>query len=98
MVAFLAAIAIEYGLYHRFLRDALAARDLTNLRPALKRWVKFTVAWQLVVVAGCVLYLVALASRHGRSVAWVAPPLGAAFGSALPLQFVAMAIVRSTRG
>jgi hypothetical protein len=55
------------------------------------------VVWQVLVIGGCVLYVAALTSRHGHAVAWVAPPVGAAFGSAFPLQLVAMTIARSIR-
>jgi hypothetical protein len=54
--------------------------------------------WNLVVVAGCVIYLVAVSSRHGHAAAWVAPPVGAVFGSALVLQFVVTPIARAARG
>jgi hypothetical protein len=55
------------------------------------------VVWQVLVIGGCVLYLAVMTSRHGHSVAWVLPAVGAVFGTALPLQFVAVAIARSTR-
>ena len=54
--------------------------------------------WQAMVIGGCVLYVAVMTSRHGHGVAWVAPPAGAVFGSALPLQVVAMAIARAARG
>jgi hypothetical protein len=91
------AAAVEYGLYQRFLQAPLRTRDLAQMRLAVTRWVKFTVVWQLVVLGGIVLYLAAFAPGHGHGVAWVAPPVGATLGTALPLQFVVMAIVRSSR-
>jgi apolipoprotein N-acyltransferase len=92
------AAAAEYGLYLRFLRDPLRTRDFEQVRPALKRWIKATGAWNVLVVVGCVIYWVAISSRHGHTVAWVAPPVGAVFGSALVLQLVVMPIARSARG
>jgi len=97
VAAFLGSLAVEYALFHRLLRAALRTRDISQWRPALNRWLAATVAWQVVVVAACVLYLVAIASKHGPGAAWVAPPVGAVFGGAIPLQFVAVAIVRATR-
>ena len=84
-------------IYHRLLRSQLRTRDIARIRPAVNRWLMVTVAWQVLVLIGCGLYLVAFGSRHGRSPAWIAPPLGAAFGIGLPLQYVVMAIVRAVR-
>ena len=97
MAAFLAALGAQYGLYHRLLRAPLRTRDVLQFRPALSRWLRVTVVWQVLVIGGCVLYLAVMTSRHGHSVAWVLPAVGAVFGTALPLQFVAVAIARSTR-
>jgi hypothetical protein len=91
------AFALQYGLYHRLLREQLRTHDLELVRPALKRWIKVTIVWQVLVLGGSALYLAALGSRHGHGVAWVAPAVGAVFGTALPLQFVVMAIMRSMR-
>lgn len=76
----------------------LRSGNFEQLRPALKRWIKVTAAWNLLVAGGCVIYFVALSSRHGHALAWVAPPIGAVFGSALALQFVVMPISRAARG
>jgi len=51
-----------------------------------------------VVLGACALYLAAFGSRHGPGIAWIFPAVGAVFGTALPLQFVVMAILRSARG
>ena len=91
-------IAAEYLIYHRMLRVPLRAGNFEQLRPALKRWIKVTAAWNLLVAAGCVVYFFAVSSRHGHTVAWIAPPIGAVFGSALALQLVVMPIARATRG
>jgi hypothetical protein len=58
---------------------------------------RVAIVWQVLVLGGCVLYLAVLSSRHGHNAAWIAPAVGAAFGTALPLQFVVMAILRSVR-
>jgi hypothetical protein len=92
------AFAVQYGLYHRLLRQALQAPGVEEVRRGLKRWVKVAIAWQALVLAACVLYLAGFGPRHGHGVAWISPAVGAAFGTALPLQFVVMAILRSVRG
>ncbi len=91
------AFAVQYGLYHRLLRKALRSNEPGLVMSALKRWLKIAIAWQLLVLGGCALYLVVLNSGHARGVAWISPAIGAAFGTALPLQLVVMAIMRSAR-
>jgi hypothetical protein len=49
------------------------------------------------VLGACGLYLAVLGPAHGRNVAWISPAVGAVFGTATPLQFVVMAILRSVR-
>jgi hypothetical protein len=98
LVAFLSAFVLQYGLYHRLLSDRLRTGDIEHVRPAIMRWMKVAIVSQLLVLGACVLYLAALSSRHGHSALWIAPAVGAAFGTALPLQFVVMAILRSVRG
>lgn len=97
LVAFLSAFVLQYGLYHRLLREPLRTRDLEHVRPAIMRWMKIAIVSQVLVLVACGLYLAALTSRHGHSAVWIAPAVGAAFGTALPLQFVVMAILRSAR-
>jgi hypothetical protein len=55
------------------------------------------VAWQVLVIAAAILYVVVFGSRHGQSSAWISPAVGAAFGLGLPLQFILMPIVRAFR-
>ena len=98
LVAFLVTFAVQYGLYHRLLRDPLQTRDLVLIRPALKRWIKIAVVWQVLVLGGCAVYLFASGPGHGRGIAWIAPAVGAIFGTALPLQFVVVSILRAARG
>ena len=77
------------------LQGALRSNELEQVRPALKRWLRIAIIWQVMVLAGCGIYLTALTSRHG--IAWISPAVGAVFGTALPLQFVVVAILRSAR-
>jgi hypothetical protein len=62
------------------------------------RWLRVVIVWQVLVLAGCALYVSMLGSRHLRGVAWIAPPVGAVFGTALPLQLAVKSILRSGRG
>jgi hypothetical protein len=68
------------------------------MRPALKRWIRVAVVWQVIVLAACTLYMVVLSSRHGAGVAWISPAVGGVFGTALPLQYVVIAIARAAGG
>ena len=92
------AFGVQYGLYHRLLHAALKAPDPAVLRPALKRWLKIAIVWQALVLGGCALYLALLSSRHGQGIAWISPAVGVVFGTALPLQFVAVTILRRASG
>jgi hypothetical protein len=98
LVAFAAACVIQLAIYYRLLREPLRAHDLEQIRAALKRWIKVAIIWQVLVLGACALYLAAFGSRHGPGIAWIFPAVGAVFGTALPLQFVVMAILRSARG
>jgi hypothetical protein len=68
------------------------------MRPALKRWIKIAIVWQVLVLAACTVYMVVLSSRHAPGIAWISPAVGGVFGTALPLQFVVISIARSARG
>jgi uncharacterized membrane protein len=94
---FVAAAIIQLGLYFRLLREPLRIHDLEKTRAALKGWIKVAVVWQVIVLGACAAYLVALSSSHGPGIAWISPAVGAVLGTALPLQFVVMAILRSAR-
>ena len=72
--------------------------DLEKARPAFIRWLSIAIVWQALVLGGSAAYMLALSPRHGPGVAWVMPAVGATFGTALPLQFVAMAALRLARG
>jgi hypothetical protein len=79
------------------LRTAVRSRDPALVRPALVRWIKVAIVWQVLVLAGCGVYLLAFGPAHGKSVAWISPAVGAVLGTAIPLQLVVMAILRSMR-
>jgi membrane protein implicated in regulation of membrane protease activity len=79
------------------LREPLRTHDVEQMRPAFMRWIKVAIVWQGLVLGVCAVYLLAFGSSHGSGVAWVSPAVGATFGTALPLQFVVMAALRSAR-
>ena len=79
------------------MRGQLLTRYPTQVRAALKRWIKVMVVWQVMVLGASGIYLVSLGSSGGHSFASISPAIGAIFGTALPLQFVVMAILRSLR-
>jgi hypothetical protein len=97
LVAFAAAAIIQLSLYFRLLREPLRTHDLELTRAALKRWIKVAVVWQVIVLVACAAYLAALSSTHGPGFAWISPAVGAVLGTALPLQFIVMAILRAAR-
>jgi hypothetical protein len=80
------------------LRGALRSRDAGLIRPGIERWLKVVIVWQALVVVGSATYVAVLASAHTRGYAWVAPAVGAVFGTAVPLQFAVIAILRASRG
>jgi hypothetical protein len=94
----LVAAAVQYGLYHFLLREPLRSRDVEKTRPAFVRWMVIAIVWQGFVLGGSAIYVLAPGSWHGPGFAWVSPAVGATFGSALPLQFVAMSALRMARG
>jgi hypothetical protein len=87
-------MAVQYAHYHFILQKPVRSGDLEAARPAIGRWIKVVLAWQVVVVIAAGVYVAALASRHPQGVVWVAPAIGAVFGTALPLQVAVVALMR----
>jgi len=54
--------------------------------------------WQVAVLVASATYVAALGSKHPVGFAWVAPAIGAIFGTAMPLQVAVIAIMRAGRG
>lgn len=79
------------------LRERLGTRDMGQIRPAINRWLIVTIGWQVLVIGACVVYVVVQGANHSKSPLWIVPPMGAAFGIAMPLQLIVMAIVRAAR-
>ena len=92
------SIAVQLGLYGWLLRPALSKRDLAVMRPAIFRWLKVVIVWQVAVVVASATYVAVLGSKHPGGFAWVAPAIGAIFGTAMPLQLAVIAIMRAGRG
>lgn len=89
---------MQYGIYHRLLKQALRSRDIEMARPAVGRWLKVVIVWQLVVLVTSGIYIAVLASRHIPGGLWIAPAAGAVVGTAIPLQIAVMSMLRSARG
>ena len=70
---------------------------MAQIRPAINRWLIVTITWQVLVIGACAVYVLALGSTSRKSPLWIVPPMGAAFGIAMPLQLIVMAIVRAAR-
>ena len=80
------------------LRTPLQTLDPALIRPAVSRWLKVVLAWQVVVVASAAGYTALVESAHPVGFAWVAPAIAAIFGTALPLQVAVVAILKASRG
>jgi hypothetical protein len=94
---FILAAAVQLGLYLGILRPALSSGDLDRSRPAFVRWIITDLAWQGVVLVAAGGYVIATSSTHPGGVAWIAPPIAAVAGTALPLQLVAASALRAVR-
>jgi hypothetical protein len=68
------------------------------MRSAVARWLKVVLVWQVVVLVVSAGYVAVVSSAHATGYAWVAPAIGAVFGTAIPLQVAVFAILRASRG
>jgi hypothetical protein len=92
---FVGCLAVQYAGYDRVLAAGLRSEDVGTRRRALKRWLLFALAWQTLVVAGCFVYALIMTRGHASGFAWVAPPLAALIGTALPYQLAASRLIRA---
>jgi hypothetical protein len=97
LVAFLAACAVHYAGYQRFLGSALREEDPALRRSALVGWARFAVAWQVTVLIVAAAWILPFALRHAHGFTWGIPAIGLVLGTALPLQLVVMRISRANR-
>ena len=93
--AFIAAAAIQLGLYRWLLRAPLQSADVERVKPAFRRWVVAAVAWQGLVLLTAGAYVFLLTRQNPDGLAWIAPALGLLLGTALPLQLVASTALRA---
>jgi hypothetical protein len=97
-VVFVGCLAVQFIGYDRILAAGLRDPGVAGRRRALKRWVIYAVTWQALVIAGVLLYAVVMTRAPRSGVAWVAPPLAALIGTALPYQLAAMRLLRAGLG
>ncbi len=95
---FVLCLAVQLGGCERILAAGLRSPDVETRGRALKRWVIFAVAWQGLVILGCFGYAFVMTRNHVAGIAWIAPPVAALLGTALPYQLVAMRLARTGRG
>jgi hypothetical protein len=63
----------------------------------MRRWLVFALVWQTLVVAGCFAYAYVMTHDHRSGLAWIAPPIAALLGTALPYQLAATRLLRAAR-
>ena len=95
--AFVVAALAQLALYLRVLRAPLQSGDPERVRPAIVRWVRYDLPVQTGILGAAAIWFAIQTSHHAHGVALVGPPVAAVLGSALPLQIVAMAMMRALR-
>lgn len=99
LVAFAADCAVQYAGYQRYLGAELRAPDPSRRDAALRRWIRFYLIVESVIVSVIVFWVLIVYVRlEVRGYAWAALPLGLLLGSTLPLQPILVAITRAGRG
>ena len=92
------AAAVQFLGWQRYGARQATEGPPEDRRQALQRWVVFTVAWQVIVLAGVAAYIaVALTAGHPKGAFWAVPAVGAVVGTALPLQFVVAGLLKTLR-
>ena len=94
---FVAAALVQLGLYFRLLRPSLQTRDPELIRSGMIRWIKIDLVIQAAILIGAGVYIAVQTSHRVRGAGLVGPSVGAVLGSALPLQLVVAAMLRSIR-
>ena len=79
------------------LAAALRQTDVASRRRGLKRWVVFALIWQSIVIAGVFVYAFAISRSHRAGLSWIAPPVAALIGTALPYQLAVTRLARAAR-
>ena len=88
---------MQYAGYDRILATSLREADVDATRRGLRRWLVFALGWQVLVIAGCFVYAFVMTRTHRSGLAWIAPPIGALLGTALPYQLAASRLLRAVR-
>ncbi len=91
-------LGVQYLGYERVLAAALREAAPEARQRGLKRWVLFAVAWQSAVVVAVLVYAFVARRGHPSGLAWIAPPLAALVGTAIPYQLAAVRLARAGRG
>jgi hypothetical protein len=94
---FIICLAAHWLAYRTILDPGLRQPETERQQAALKRWAAFVVAFEVVIVASAVAYVL-VSSRGAAGVLWILPPLAAVLGGALGLQLGVGRILRSLRG
>jgi hypothetical protein len=91
-------LVVQFMGYERILAAGLRDPGVDERRRAVKRWVGFAIAWQAIVIAGVLVYMLAATRGHRSGLAWIAPPVAALAGTALPYQLAATRLIRGLTG
>jgi hypothetical protein len=94
---FVLAAAIQVGMYLRLLRPSLQSQRVEIIRAGMIRWIKLDLPIQAGILVLSGVYIAVQTANHVRGAGLVAPPVAAVLGSALPLQVVVAALMRSLR-
>jgi hypothetical protein len=97
LFSFVAACAVHYAGYQRFLERGLREEDPLARRAAMVGWARFAIIWQVTVLLLSAAWILSFALRHVHGYTWAVPAIGLVLGTALPLQLVVMRISRANR-
>lgn len=89
---------MQYAGYDRILAAGLRESGADAQQSAMKRWAIFALVWQALVIAGCFVYAFVMTHTHrSGGLAWIAPPIAALLGTALPYQLAVTRLLRAVR-
>ena len=89
---------MQYAGYDRILAASLREASVEAQQRGMKRWLVFALVWQALVIAGCFVYAFVMTHSHrSGGLAWIAPPIAALLGTALPYQLAASRLLRAVR-
>lgn len=88
---------MQYAGYDRILVAGLRQSEAEAKQQGLKRWLVFALVWQALVIAGCFVYAFVMTRMHPSGLAWIAPPIAALLGTALPYQLAVTRLMRAVR-